>query len=688
MKNIMVVGIIAVLFLLFLVPSVSADWSSGWDYRKTITLTGEAGAGTHYQVNLSIGNSSGGDFHLEGHCTDFPNDTVVTDDDGVTKLPFWIENASADPIRMWINVSDNLNTSQDVCVYYGKSGEGSARNGTNTFEFFENIEARTNGDKLADYGWTWNGIGTDNGIYTNEKAKYGTLSMKHIEHNNNYYRNPNLSLPIVFDYWVYTTSTSGTNVDNWVHLTTSNCAVVDGYDSTTWRLYTNAGYVTSSTPLVVGWHHVIVRIAADGSATVDVDGTELNVSFPAGDMADPMDQILMRTYNSGVGYLDSLFARKYASPEPAYLSAGAEESAPSGPNLNIGNIQNFKYDWGRDWDSNFSANVTIANASNVWMNFTNAEFTNTSLGNLNLTLDEWVNESHNVNAPVINISITVTLKSTTSNITNDTDTFWYEITKRSNTATMDSPATQAKSEGENFYINATCNEEYGDTFYGAADLLEDGFIIDTDATVINYVNFSHNEGVVGVYNYTVRFYNTTYYDNATTPTYSNVTISLAPFNTAIYKGYNLVGYTGVGGGSAEVLVTDIGHSNYITLLEKSASDYFRTHTKGFTINNFTTEHGYGYYLFATSESAYERAGFLSFSYDSTLKNGWNIIGWTNSTGINAEQLSNLVGSNCSYVADLNPTIHTKGFSGNNFNVVRGRAYFVHVNKDMEWGRDA
>ena len=195
--------------------------------------------------------------------------------------------------------------------------------------------------------------------------------------------------------------------------------------------------------------------------------------------------------------------------------------------LYIDNAINIKEDWGRDFNSNLSANVTGPNASNVWMNFSNAEFTNTSLGWLNLTLDEWVNESHNVNAHVTNVSVTVFLNA--SGATNDSDSFYYEITNRTNTATMDSTATQNVDVSESFYINATCNEEYGDTFYGAANLLEDGAIVATNSSVTDYVNFSHSESSTGVYNYTVRFYNLTHYDNATTPTYSNVTVSGAEY---------------------------------------------------------------------------------------------------------------------------------------------------------------
>jgi len=53
-------------------------WLGGWGYRKKIPITGQAGAGTNYQVPLTVhsgpGSDSNGVVYLNNHCTDFPND--------------------------------------------------------------------------------------------------------------------------------------------------------------------------------------------------------------------------------------------------------------------------------------------------------------------------------------------------------------------------------------------------------------------------------------------------------------------------------------------------------------------------------------------------------------------------------------------------------------------------------------
>jgi len=114
-------------------------WLSGWEYRKKITIQGQSGAGSNYVVHLRIGSSSGGDFHLEGHCQNFPHDIRFTKDDGETELYYWIEDMGADPIDVWVKIPDSLDTDKDIYVYYGKSGVQTTRDGDNTFVFFDDF---------------------------------------------------------------------------------------------------------------------------------------------------------------------------------------------------------------------------------------------------------------------------------------------------------------------------------------------------------------------------------------------------------------------------------------------------------------------------------------------------------------------------------------------------------------------
>ena len=60
------------------------EWLEGWDYRRTIPITGSAGAGTLYQVPILVSYDS--DMQ-----TDF-DDIRFTDNDGSTLLAYWIES--------------------------------------------------------------------------------------------------------------------------------------------------------------------------------------------------------------------------------------------------------------------------------------------------------------------------------------------------------------------------------------------------------------------------------------------------------------------------------------------------------------------------------------------------------------------------------------------------------------------
>ena len=77
-------------------------WLGGYGRRKVISITGQTGTGTNYQVKFSIGSTSGGDFHLEGHALSFPNDIRFTDNDQTTQLDYWIEDLTVDPISVWV----------------------------------------------------------------------------------------------------------------------------------------------------------------------------------------------------------------------------------------------------------------------------------------------------------------------------------------------------------------------------------------------------------------------------------------------------------------------------------------------------------------------------------------------------------------------------------------------------------
>jgi len=130
---------------------------TGYSYRQRLHLQGSSGAGTNYQKDLKIGESSGSsnyDFHLNGHCKDFPNDIRFESIDGV-ELSYWVEKViGSAPNRtayVWVKVKDNLDYNVDIYCYYGKEGEVSGADGLNTFIHFDDFDdAQLNTDI-----WHW-----------------------------------------------------------------------------------------------------------------------------------------------------------------------------------------------------------------------------------------------------------------------------------------------------------------------------------------------------------------------------------------------------------------------------------------------------------------------------------------------------------------------------------------------------
>ncbi len=145
-------------------------WLSGWTYRKKVTITGQSGAGTNYQILLKIGESSGAsgaDFHVAGHSASFPSgkgiggDLRFTAADGSTLLDFWVEKITGTtPNRVayvWVEVAADLGTNQDIYVFYGNSSASDASNGANTFPLFDDFPGSS-----LDTTTNWNALEQQN----------------------------------------------------------------------------------------------------------------------------------------------------------------------------------------------------------------------------------------------------------------------------------------------------------------------------------------------------------------------------------------------------------------------------------------------------------------------------------------------------------------------------------------------
>ena len=318
-------------------------WLSGWSYRKEITITGQSGAGTNYQVDFSIGDSAGGDFHLEGHCTNFPQDIEVTDNDGTTLLKFWIEDITADPLKMSVKVADDLGSNQTIYVYYGKSGATTNNDGSATFpDLFKDFEI----DDLSDWtrdAFTTFETSTDFAVSGSKSlkahfngigAKYASLALTNLDSDHaidfDFIEMTGGDYPIQLAIDDTIKSGSGLRLGSFIYDD-------GGFD----YLDRTPAWQSVATGLSVStWYHISINPDV-GTDLFDLWWNESPTindgEFYTTSTANDYFTILLgkgTTSTSGL-YIDNLKIRKYNSPEPAFSSAGSEETSPTGVTIPV-----------------------------------------------------------------------------------------------------------------------------------------------------------------------------------------------------------------------------------------------------------------------------------------------------------------------------------------------------------------
>lgn len=264
---------------------------AGWVYRKKISITGKTGAGMDYQVLLSIGALAGGDFHLEGHCTNFPQDITITTDDGETKLDHWVEDLTADPITVWVEVADSLEDNVDIYVYYGKSCETTLSNGPNTFLQFHGAATSDFIDSAI--------VNPVNIIY---EAKINSVGSG-TSHDNRYGMSNNADFGVDDAFGIG---------DEWGAV----------YAPLSWN--EAAVSYSTSTKLAAGTFR-IKSILTSSSVSAYVDDVEVGTPHST-NLPDENLGLGIQTVSGAAPNQEWAFVRKYAADEPAFNSAGAEEN--------------------------------------------------------------------------------------------------------------------------------------------------------------------------------------------------------------------------------------------------------------------------------------------------------------------------------------------------------------------------
>ena len=136
------------------------SWLSGWEYRKSFTVSHADGELTDYPAKILLGesnNSTGFNISCEGLCLSNFNDVRFTTSDGETLLDYWIESLSGTTPNQTATVWVEFNTigvgATTFYLYYGNAGAAAVSSGSDTFPFFDHFEGTSlDGAKWATYG--------------------------------------------------------------------------------------------------------------------------------------------------------------------------------------------------------------------------------------------------------------------------------------------------------------------------------------------------------------------------------------------------------------------------------------------------------------------------------------------------------------------------------------------------------
>ncbi len=117
-------------------------------FRRPITVTNSGSALTNYQVKISLTSSN----MTFSHAKSDGSDVRLRASDGVTDLPYWIENwnSSSQTATLWVNASSLPAGTSTLYLVYGNSSATTTASGTNTFLFFDDFSTA---DPTTDLGY-------------------------------------------------------------------------------------------------------------------------------------------------------------------------------------------------------------------------------------------------------------------------------------------------------------------------------------------------------------------------------------------------------------------------------------------------------------------------------------------------------------------------------------------------------
>ncbi|MBK7031577.1 MAG: DUF2341 domain-containing protein [Bacteroidales bacterium] len=133
------------------ISCVGRSWyDAGWAYRRAVSITNSGSTMlTDYQVKFTLNNSA---FNFSQANLD-GSDVRITLADGVTEIPYWIEEwDTTNQAILWVRIPNIPTTGTTIFMYYGNTQAGSMSDGVATFRFFDDFEDWSTSPGSS--GWT------------------------------------------------------------------------------------------------------------------------------------------------------------------------------------------------------------------------------------------------------------------------------------------------------------------------------------------------------------------------------------------------------------------------------------------------------------------------------------------------------------------------------------------------------
>lgn len=290
-------------------PSPASNWyaSSGWDYRKKITINPQyvAGGNTNFPMLFSRTDPDLRDTTGGGHvASSTGGDILFTSSDGATKIPHEIEYyaSTTGQLIAWVNVPFVSSTStRDIYIYYGNDTIPLANqeNKTGTWDAnYKGVWHLPNGTTLTTLDSTSNALnGTNNGTTVTAGQIDGGANFANV---NQYIATGANTLGannVTMEVWAYSTNFAQDGM--LIEKETVNAQWELFFEGVSLKLRGGGVSSTLSTPAPSNnaWHH-LVGVITGTTGSIYVDGVQVT-NGTANAFTDTSSTLQIGRFNNG-----------------------------------------------------------------------------------------------------------------------------------------------------------------------------------------------------------------------------------------------------------------------------------------------------------------------------------------------------------------------------------------------------